>query len=380
MIKRKTMSIKTRPFQPRKQILITGCRGIPARYGGFETFAEKLALFLVKNDYDVTVYCQVERNESTRHMVTETWKGVRLVKIPVHMKGPIGTVVFDWYSIRHAMKEKGTVLTLGYNTALFNALLKFRKISNIINLGGIEWHRDKWSWYGRLWLWINEWMAPRVADKIIADHPEIKKHILARGASERRTFMIPYGAEAIKNADPALIEKMDLKPDQYALVIARPEPENSILEIVRAFSAKNRGVKLVVLGALDDTHAYHRKIREAAGPDVVLAGGIYNKPLVASLRQHCRVYIHGHKVGGTNPSLVEALGAGNPVIAHDNRFNRWVAGNAAVYFKDEVSLSGLLQSLLFDQQKLENMRHTARMRHQEKFIWDHILTSYADIL
>ena len=148
--------------------------------------------------------------------------------------------------------------------------------------------------------------------------------------------MIPYGADLVENADPSLLYPYGLTPGGYAIVVARPEPENSILEIVGAFSTKTRNLKLVVLGKYSPNESpYQKSVMGAASSEVLFPGAVYEKSIIQSLRFHARLYIHGHKVGGTNPSLVEALGVGSAVLAQDNKFNRWVARKGAHYFSGE---------------------------------------------
>ena len=163
-------------------------------------------------------------------------------------------------------------------------------------------------------------------------------------------------------------------------MIARAEPENSILDIVRGFSERARGHHLVVLGQYDERNAYHQAIKAAASSEVKFVGAIYEKAVVRALRFHSAAYIHGHQVGGTNPSLVEALGAGNPVIAHDNRFNRWVAGEGAVYFDGAESLSARVGELLSSTTALENLRRLGQQRFESAFTWPSILEQYERLL
>jgi glycosyltransferase involved in cell wall biosynthesis len=176
------------------------------------------------------------------------------------------------------------------------------------------------------------------------------------------------------------LSRLALSSGGYATLIARPEPENSILEIVEAWSARRRGLLLAVLGRYDDGDAYHRRVRAAAGPEVRFLGAIYDRALVPQLRAHGSLYLHGHQVGGTNPSLVEALGAGNAVLAHDNRFNRWVAGPGAGYFRDAVSLDALLTSVLVDPARLAAMAEASRKRHAQAFTQLGVLGQHAALL
>jgi glycosyltransferase involved in cell wall biosynthesis len=176
------------------------------------------------------------------------------------------------------------------------------------------------------------------------------------------------------------VRELSLQSGRYLTLVARPEPENSVLEIVQAFSRRPRGLQLAVLGSYLDEHPYHRAVRVAAGPEVLFLGAIYEPAVVQALRLHGLAYVHGHRVGGTNPSLVEALGAGNPVIAHDNPFNRWVAGDAARYFSGTDDLSALFDSLPDDSAVLRTMHEAALRRHAAEFTWESVLNAYEKLL
>jgi glycosyltransferase involved in cell wall biosynthesis len=359
-----------------KRVRILGTRGIPAAHGGFETFAEYLSLYLVSQGWDVAVYCQIE---GTGPIFADTWQGVERVHIPVALSGPKGTIVFDWQATAHASKYKDLCLTLGYNTAVFCALLRFKGIPNLINMDGIEWSRMKWGPVAKLWFWLNDWAGCWLGNHLVADHPQIKVHLQSRVTASKITT-IPYGADAVTSATTAAVLDMDLEPGQFLTVIARAEPENSLLEIVQGFSVKSRGLKLVVLGSYSDNNAYHRAVKRAASSEVRFLGAIYNKTVVKALRFHSAAYVHGHQVGGTNPSLVEALGAGNAVIAHDNRFNRWVVGDGAVYFKGSDDFARCMDDLLASPDKLETLRNHGRRRFAEAFTWPNVLGQYEELL
>jgi glycosyltransferase involved in cell wall biosynthesis len=360
-----------------RRIAILGTRGIPASHGGFETFAEHLALYLVARRWNVTVYCQAGR---TRQASEDVWQGVRRIQVPTPFLGAKGTVVYDLRSTLHAVREGAPALVLGYNTAIFSALYRLRGVPNLINMDGIEWRREKWGALARSWLYLNERLGCLFANHLIADHPHIKAHLATRVAAEKIS-VIPYGADLVENAEAALLAPFGVKLGRYAVVIARPEPENSIFEIVSAFSRRRRGVHLVVLGKLEpQTHAYHRMVASAASDEVVFPGAIYAAPVVAALRYCARLYVHGHTVGGCNPSLVEALGAGNPVLAHDNPFNRWVAGPEACYFKNTEGCARQLDALLADDARLAAMAAASRERFLQMFTWEDVLRDYERLL
>ena len=310
---------------------------------------------------------------------TDSWKGVRRVKFGSGMANPLGTVFFDARSILQAMFWRDPVLVLGYNTAIFWVLLRIAGVTVVANMDGLEWARAKWSPPVRWWLRCNEWVAAHVANHLVADHPEIAARAVRLSASNRVTF-IPYGGDRVETTDPTVLERFNLAPKGYALVIARLEPENSILEIITAYSRRPRGAALVVLGRLDPANSYHRLVRAAAGPEVMFLGAIYDAEVVAALRQHARLYIHGHTVGGTNPSFVEALAAGCPALAHDNAFNRWVGGPGTLYFKDTEECALVLDEILDSESQLQAMSKLTLERATEEFRWEPILISYARLM
>lgn len=358
-------------------VRILGTRGVPAAHGGFETFAEHLALYLVERGWRVVVYCQ---EEGAGTIFEDVWQNVARVHIPVKQTGPKGTIVFDWKATAHAAQFGDLCLTLGYNTAVFCTLLRLKGIPNLINMDGIEWSRAKWSGLAKTWFWLNDWAGCWLGNHLVADHPKIKVHLSSRVREDKIT-MIPYGAERVADAPVEAVRALGLEPGRFLTVIARAEPENSLLEIVTGFSRKPRGYQLAVLGKYEpETVPYHRLVMDAAGPEVLFLGAIYDKAVVRALRFHSVAYIHGHQVGGTNPSLIEAMGAGNPVIAHDNQFNRWVAGDSAKYFSGAEVCSDRLDEVLQDANLLCEMKAGILKRYHETFIWDMVLADYEKLL
>ncbi len=358
------------------KISILGTRGIPAQHGGFETFAEHFSVYLQKKGWQVVVYCQ---KEGSGEKVEDIWKGIHRVHIPVKQTGAFGTIAFDWKSTFHAASRRIPVLTLGYNTAFFCLIYRFKGLKNIINMDGLEWRRAKWSKLERAWLYLNEKLGAWFGNHLIADHPEIKNH-LKRFTRADKITVIPYSAEIITTADTKWITKYALTPNNYSLVIARPEPENSILDIVRAYSFRKRGMPLVILGNYSPQNEYHKKVLDAASDEVKFIGAIYDAPAVQALRFHARLYMHGHTVGGTNPSLVEALGAGSPILAHDNKFNRWVAGMGAHFFDSEEECERKISTLLKDDQEITAMRQKSWKQYNENFTSSRIYDSYENII
>jgi glycosyltransferase involved in cell wall biosynthesis len=362
-----------------KKVAILGTRGIPAQHGGFETFAEYLALHLARRGYAVSVYCQADGSDAISE---RDWSGIRLIDIPTRRNGAVGTMEFDWKSIGHVLgqAQRPLALTLGYNTASFSFRYRLAGVRQLINMDGIEWKREKWSLPARAWLWLNERLGCWLANHLIADHPEIANHLASRVSRDKITT-IPYGAPHITDADIGLLRPLQLEAGRYALVIARPEPENSILDIVKAFSRRRRGMKLVVLGSYDPaSKPFHAAVKAAASEEVLFPGAIYERPKVEALRFFARLYVHGHRVGGTNPSLVEALGCGSAVLAHDNRFNRWVAGEQARYFQTEEDCAAQLDEILQNDDTASRMRQGSHARFLQEFTWDAVLERYEQLI
>ena len=360
-----------------KHIQILGTRGIPGEHGGFEAFAERLAPYLTASGWGVTVYCQICDPQITC-VQEDTWQGVKRVLVPVRADTTFHSLVFDYKSTKIAMGRPGLCLVLGYNTAILTLLLRARRKKVVMNMDGIEWRRGKWSLPYKAWFYMNDWIGSLASTHLVADHPRIAEH-LAHRTSQRRITMIAYGADDIEDADAAPLTPLGLRPGEYLISICRPEPENSILELVRAFSRVRRGRKLVVLGRFGQT-AYHQAVKACASDEVVFPGAIYEPEIIRPLRRHALAYCHGHTVGGSNPSLVEALGAGSAVIAHDNPFNRWVAGDEQLYFKDEDSLEARITEALTCPERLVPARAAARARHRAEFTWEKILTQYNSLL
>jgi len=360
------------------KLTILGIRGIPAAHGGFETFAECLALYLVSKGWQVVVYCQENGKGPIRE---DDWRGVKRAIVPVSREGAMGTIEFDWRCISHLVRQTdpGLVLTLGYNTALFCVRLRAAGILNIINMDGLEWKRDKWRYHERAWLWLNERCGCWFGNHLVADHPEIANHLATR-VDRQKITMIPYGGTEVLDADLTKLASVGVSADSFVTVIARPEPENSIREIVRAFSRKRRGIYLIMLGRYEpEKNSFHKAVLDVASPEVIFPGAIYDQSVVQALRYFGRAYLHGHRVGGTNPSLVEALGAGSAVIAHDNPFNRWVAGDTAAFFRDEDTCAALLDRLLGDDNILKQMRKSSLERFRMRFTWSQVFSEYENL-
>ncbi|MBB6628509.1 DUF1972 domain-containing protein [Nocardioides sp. KIGAM211] len=358
-------------------INILGTRGIPAGHGGFETFAEEYSLHLVGRGVTVRVYCPSERREDVE------WRGVSLIKI----KAPdtaIGSMLFDLKATVHAARHGGLNLVLGYNTAVINLLLNIVRRPYFINMDGIEWQRRKWGRLAKLWFRLNERVASAAATGLIADHPAIAAHLEPITRRKIVISMIPYGSRESSNGKSAvgresLVERWGLN-GAYALIIARPEPENSIEEMVAAWSQKPRGANLVVLGRYTEENPYTKRVLDVASDEVRFIGPVYEKSTLDILRECAAFYMYGHTVGGTSPTLVEALGCGSPILALDSVYSRWVAGSSAEYFATQEECASQIERLLQDEDLRKRLSGEARARHSEEFVWSKIFRSYDNAL
>jgi glycosyltransferase involved in cell wall biosynthesis len=245
-----------------------------------------------------------------------------------------------------------------------------------MNMDGIEWQRPKWGPATKTWFKLNEWFGCIFSNHLVADHDEIKNHLISRhGYLPIST--IPYGASAVTESSTSQLKSYNLNPREYFLVIARPEPENSILDIVRGFVESHSKKKLVLLGNYNQANNYQAQVMKISDNRVIFLGALYDRDVVSALRYHSFAYIHGHTVGGTNPSLVEAMGAGCSIIAHDNRFNRGVCTNAAFYFRHSNDLKNILDNA--DDDAIDELKKHAYLRFNEKYTLDIVNKAYIDL-
>lgn len=358
------------------RLVILGTRGIPARYGGFETFAEELAVRLVDRGFEVTVYC--EEHESPDSV--DSYRGVRLVHVKALSIGPLSTIIFDLKCLWLARNTHDIAYMLGYGSALFCFIPRLWGSEVWINMDGIEWCRSKWNWVAKLWLRIMERAATWTANRLIADAVGIREHLRSRYASLPEVTVIPYGAYCVEE-EPGLhaLEELGLVAGGYYLIVCRLEPENHIREILEGFIASSSECPLVVVGDSSAPTKYVHALRQLDDQRIQFIGTIYDRETLQSLRWHCRAYFHGHSVGGTNPSLLEALACGNRVIAHENEFNKEVAGECADYFSSPAEISQLVNRLE-GQEALVKPRADIQNRVREKYDWEDVTGSYLKLL
>lgn len=354
------------------KIAILGTRGIPARYGGFETFAEQLAVRLVERGHDVTVYCEANIGPQPGE-----YRGIRLQYIGCPNVSSLSTILFDLRCLWDARKHYDCVYMLGYGSALFCFLPRLWGTEVWINMDGIEWARAKWGLIARTYFRAMEAIAMWTADGIVADADSIRHHLVSRHSRLPDCSVIAYGSNVPRSApDVDQISRWCLRPNEYYLVVARLEPENHIREIISGYCKSESQRPLIVIGDHLTKTPYVREITSAADKRVLFLGGVYDQPALQSLRFYSRAYFHGHSVGGTNPSLLEAMACRNLVVAHDNPFNREVLGDCGLFFATPTELSEVLRMLDHDHCSYERMRDGALARVKTFYSWDLITDQY----
>jgi glycosyltransferase involved in cell wall biosynthesis len=269
---------------------------------------------------------------------------------------------------------------LGYGSSIFCFIPRIWGTAVWINMDGIEWARSKWSLIAKLWFRVMEAVGMWTANVVIADAEGIKAHLFNRHRRRPATVVIPYGAnKVLSRPDESLLAEWQLSSAEYYLVVCRLEPENHILEIVEGFMNSSSVFTLAIVGDHNSGTPYVEKLVSQSDERIRFLGTVFDTPKLEALRWHCRAYIHGHSVGGTNPSLLEALACGNRILAHDNVFNREVAGDCARYFLSCDELGGLIRGTDGDETQASH-RQAAQRRIDEIYNWDAVARSYADLL
>ncbi len=355
---------------------IIGTVGVPARYGGFETLAHQLVDNL-NQTYQITVYNSTKHYSSKERV--STWNGAKIKYIPFSANG-VSSIVYDICSMIHAVLFSEVLLILGVSGCLFLPILKlffpFRKI--IVNVDGLEWRRAKWGKHAKTFLLWSEKMAIWLADEIIADNAAIQKYVLDRYGKASR--LIEYGADHNKTEilQSKTIEQYPFLASDYAFKVARIEPENNIHTILKAF-AKQKDLPLVLVGNWKNSD-YGKSLQKEfnALPHLHLLDPIYQASLLNQMRSNAKVYIHGHSEGGTNPSLVEAMYLGLPILSFDIIYNRITTENQGYYFKSTNELHLLLENL--ETLNLDQMANQLKAVANRRYLWSVIAKKYGTLI
>ncbi|HVN58879.1 MAG TPA: DUF1972 domain-containing protein [Bacteroidales bacterium] len=356
------------------RISIIGTRGIPSVYGGFETFAEEISVLLTRAGYDVTVQCDKDS------CAGDTFRGVKLY-ISRYSKNR-NPVLYYYDGIRWATRYTDIIVIAGSAGSPFYILNLFRKKVLITNVDGIEYRRSKWTRYKKLYLFLTELISVVSRGIIIADSSAIRDHLVKRYGKmvSRKIRVIEYGAYPNNKVNEKILSGFSLVSFKYYLVVCRLEPENNVDMIINGYLLSGTKLPLVIVGNLLD-NPYVRKLTQTdRSGRVVFLGGIYDKEALMALRSGCYAYIHGHSVGGTNPSLLEAMANGNIALCHDNVFNREVTGEKQFYFSDSWSCSDqIIRIEAMKDDELDQYHKASSSMILDKYSWDKILEKYCNL-
>ena len=359
------------------KIAILGTKGIPNNYGGFEQFAEYLSVRLVERGHDVTVY-----NPSFHPYRQEEFKGVRIIKIysPEKWMGASANFIYDHLGLKHALQHDFDIIyEAGYHSVAWSYkilnICKYKRPLVLTNMDGIEWRRSKWNPWVRKLIRKLEVVAVRESPFLISDNPGIRQYYLDQ--FQRDSFFIPYGADAVYTFDPGYAEAKGVTSGNYFLLIARMEPENNIELILESYIIANPDSPFLVIG--DYKNGYGRLMYKKYSSRVRFIGGVYNKSELDSLRHFSKAYFHGHSVGGTNPSLLEAMSCGCFILAHDNAFNRGVLGGEAIYFSGQQELVGHFKAMDTLLQRNEQFKSLNSEKIIKDYSWEKITSLHEDL-
>jgi len=356
------------------KIAILGTRGIPNNYGGFEQCAEQLSVQLVKKGYDVTVY-SVNNHPYNK----KSFKGVRIVKkwCPEHIIGSAAHFIYDFLCLKDALKKHDVIFEFGYQSvAISFLLLSIKKSIIITNMDGLEWKRDKWSPFVKKMTKYFEYIATKKSTALISDNAGIKKYLYEK--YNAKSTLIPYGVDEV-SPNQSIMQHYKMKPFLYFLLIARLEPENNIEMILNGYVKSKSDIPFLVVG--NDKTKYGLSLKNKyKSSGIKFLGSIYNKEHLDSLRHFAKCYFHGHSVGGTNPSLLEAMAAKSLIFAHNNIFNRNVLEGNAYYFNSESEIKKMLLNIDNLNEKKEEMTNGNIKKIKQRYSHKNITKQYSDLI
>lgn len=347
------------------KIAMLGSRGVPARYGGFETVCEEVGTRLAKRGHEVVVYCRNQGQELT------AYAGMTLVNLPAVRAKAAETLSHTAVSAVHAVRHRPDVAVL-FNTANSPVLplLRAAKIPVALISDGLEWRRAKWGRVAKGYSKLAERAAVNLPDRLVVDSRAVGRYFTETYGA--RTDYISYGAQILNEIGSNHVQRLGLAPGAYNLVVARLEPENNVDLIMEGYRRSHSKLPLVVVGGAPYASAYREHLRVLATEDarVQLLGPLWDSEALDQLYAHALIYLHGHSVGGTNPSLLRAMGAGCAVLAFDVDFNREVLADCGRYFADPTTLASGIDELELDREFTAQLGPMARARVSVEYVWD----------
>jgi glycosyltransferase involved in cell wall biosynthesis len=353
------------------KIAILGSRGIPVSYGGFETFAEELSTRLVHRGHDVTVYC------CGPYSITgeSTFKGVKRVVVPTIRTKVLEKPVFTFLSILlSSAGNYDALLMLGISVSFFCFIPRLSGKKVIINIDGLEWQRRKWGPVISRVLRFEERMAGVMADMVVTDCRWVKEYYSERYGKD--SVYVAYGAEIIDYPPGNTLKKYGLDRNEYLLYVSRFEPENNPLLVREAYDViKNPAKKLVMVGDAPYADVYIKKVKDTKNPGIIFTGALFGDAY-KELLSNAYIYIQATEVGGTHPALIEAMGAGNCVLANDVPEHREVLRDAGFYYKGKEDLKRKMMFLMDNKENVREKKKAAVEVIEREYSWETITDEY----
>jgi glycosyltransferase involved in cell wall biosynthesis len=360
------------------RIALMGTRGIPARYGGFETFAEQLSTRLVARGHSVTVYSRCRFLD--RWGAIEDYRGVHRRQVPTIFHKYLETPLSGLTTFIDALFQSydGILLCNAANSP-FAPILKVKRTPLLINVDGIERDRGKWNKLGKAWYLLGERASVVLATRLVSDADVIADYY--RDAYGCESEVIPYGVHPVARPPGEALAAFGLKRKGYILYVSRLEPENNALGVIRAYNQLNTDMPLVIVGDAPYAHDYKAQLRQAASRNVIFTGFQFGEAY-EEFQSNCYCYVQATEVGGTHPALVESMSYGNCVIANGTPENLEVIGDAALsYPKNDFSeLARLLGEVIADSDLVAQYGEKARARALSRYSWDAVVARYETLL
>ena len=348
-------------------IAILGTRGIPGRYGGFETFADQLARRLVARGHRVTVYCR------DRHP-QPTYLGSELRYLPTIRHKYLDTIVHTALSTVHLLFHRVDVaLYCNAANAVFCWMPRLAGMPVALNVDGLERNRKKWNRAAKAWYRLSEWLATFCPTAIVTDAAAIEHYYRERYACA--STMIPYGAEPQRLETTAVLPTLGLEPDRYFLYVTRFEPENNPLLVREAFETLATPLKLALVGDAPYAAEYIARIKNTTNPRVVIPGYVFGDGY-GELQSHCYAYVHATEVGGTHPALIEAMGRGALILYLETAENTEVAGGIGLPFTAHTLPAVMQRALDMSTTERAAWQQKAVDRVRERYSWSAVTDAY----
>lgn len=356
------------------KIAILGTRGIPNHYGGFEQFAEYLSVGLVERGHEVTVY-----NSHSHPYTKDEFKGVKIKHIydPENRIGTAGQFIYDLLCIVDTRKcDYDIILQLGYTSSSIFFDLHPKKSIVVTNMDGLEWKRTKYSAKVQKFLKWAESLAAKKSDYMISDSIGIQNYI--KNKYKKDTTYIPYGSYVVENYEESVCLDYDVQPYQYDMLIARLEPENSIEIILDGVAKSKLERTFLVIGKHETKYGEYLKNKFINNKNIIFVGGVYNQTTLDNLRYFSNIYFHGHTVGGTNPSLLEAMGSYSLICANNNEFNKFILGDDAFYFDNSYEIADIINNI--NKKSYANFLEKNIYKIKTIYQWKNIIEQYENFL